>query len=106
MNCCKNSNRIGEIAIVPHSSPISQLDIFWYDTSFDENAGCHIALGAAYPQTVNNFSEQIKDDLTKLGFNICDIHEDFVIGTSDIEIIGITPDNQTITVMKNGEWII
>ena len=103
---CKNADRIGEIAIVPHSSPISQLGIFWYDTSFDENAGCHMALGYSYPQTLQGYAQKTDEELDQLGFNHCDIHEDFVIGTSDMEITGITYDNKTVTIMKNGEWNI
>jgi len=103
---CKNADRIGEIAIVPHSSPISQLDIFWYDTSFDENAGCHMALGYSYPQTLRGYTQKEDDELEQLGFNHCDIHEDFVIGTDDMEIAGITADGNAVIIMKNGEWNI
>lgn len=106
LTCRKNSNRIGEIALVPNSSPISQLGLFWYDTSFDENAGCHMAFGAAYPQTLQNYSVFTDEELDRIGFNRCDIHEDFVIDSADMEVIGITYDSQTVTVMQNGEWVI
>ena len=106
LTSCKNADRIGEIAIVPHSSPISQLGIFWYDTSFDENAGCHMALGYSYPQTLQGYTQKEDDELEQLGFNHCDIHEDFVIGTDDMEVTGITTDGNAVIIMKNGEWNI
>ena len=103
---CKNADRIGEIAIVPHSSPISQLGLLWYDTSFDENTGCHIALGNAYPQCLQNYSSKEHSTFQSIGLNYSDIHEDIVIGSSDMEITGFTADGNAVIILKNGEWNI
>ena len=106
INSCNNSDHIGEVAIVPHSCPVSQLGIFWYDTSFDENAGCHLAFGHSYPQTIKNYIQYNNEELSDIGFNHCEIHEDFVIGTEDMEITGITENSEEITIFLNGEWNI
>ena len=106
INSCAGADHIGEIAIVPHSCPLSLLGIFWYDTSFDENTGCHLALGYTYPQTIKNYTQCSEEELSDIGYNKCDIHEDFVIGTEDMEIIGITENSEKITILLNGEWNI
>lgn len=106
LESCENADRLGEIAMVPHSSPISQLDILWYDTSFDENAGCHLALGFAYPNTICNFAGKTAQQLCEKGLNQCSIHEDFVIGSNDMKITGFTFDKKEVVIFENGEWCI
>ncbi|MBR5251493.1 MAG: aminopeptidase [Oscillospiraceae bacterium] len=106
LESCENADRLGEIAIVPQSSPISQLGLLWYDTSFDENAGCHLALGFAYPDTIRDFAGKTSQQLCEKGLNQCRIHEDFVIGSSDMKITGVTFDKKEVIVFENGEWCI
>ncbi|MCL2546363.1 MAG: aminopeptidase [Oscillospiraceae bacterium] len=93
-----NADYLGEVALVPHSSPISQLNVLWYDSSFDENASCHLALGYAYPNSVKGASKGI--------LNQSSIHEDFMIGTSDMDIMGTTQAGEEIFIFKQGEWAI
>lgn len=102
----EGSSFLGEIALVPHSSPISQAGIVFYNTLFDENASCHLALGAAYPSCVEGALDKNDEELDKLGVNTSLSHVDFMFGSKDMNIIGITKDNEQIQIFKNGEWAI
>ena len=102
----ENSDYLGEVALVPHSSPISQTGILWYDTSFDENASCHLAFGYGYPQTLKGTRGKSKQEKMEMGLNQSSLHEDFMIGSEDMNIIGFTQDDKEIPVFKNGEWIL
>lgn len=94
---------LGEIALVPYDSPISNSNLIFYNTLFDENAACHLAFGRAYP-CIKGSDSLSDEELEKLGVNDSLIHVDFMIGTSDLEITGYTNDNKEITVFKNGNW--
>lgn len=100
------SNRLGEVALVPYDSPISNQNILFYNTLFDENASCHFAIGEAYSICIKGGEDMSEDELIKNGANVSDTHVDFMVGTSDLEIIGITTDNQEIQVFKNGNFCI
>jgi len=95
----------GEVALVPRSSPISEQGILYYNTLFDENASCHFAFGAAYPAFVGaeNMSE---DEKKEQGMNDSIIHEDFMVGTPDLVITGITPGGCEIPVFEDGNFVI
>lgn len=97
----KNGNYLGEVALVDTSSPISKSGILFYDTLYDENASCHLALGEAYLECVNN-----KQNFKKMGINKSETHVDFMIGTKDLNIIAETSNNEKITIMKNGKFKI
>ncbi len=96
----------GEIALVEHTSPISKMNILFYNTLFDENAACHIALGNAYPINVKNGANMTSEELQEIGSNISNVHVDFMFGTADLEVIGYTYDGKVIEVMKNGQFIL
>lgn len=98
------SNRLGEVALVPYDSPISNSKILFYNTLYDENASCHLALGKAYPTTIEGGDGANEDKLRELGANVSKEHSDFMVGTADTEIIGETHDGQMIPVFKNGNW--
>lgn len=98
--------RLGEVALIGKSSPIAQSKILFYNTLFDENASCHLALGKAYPTTIKNGGEMSKDQLKKLGANYSVEHVDFMIGTDDLTVTGITYDNKKTVLFKDGDWII
>jgi len=102
----EGSSFLGEVALVPHSSPISQSGILWYETLYDENASCHLALGKAYPTCVKDTSGKSEDELAALGLNQSLEHEDFMIGSADTDIVGITHDGQEIQIFKQGEWAL
>ncbi|WP_427339419.1 aminopeptidase [Caloranaerobacter sp. DY30410] len=95
---------LGEVALVPYDSPISKSNILFYNTLFDENASCHLAIGKAYPVCIKNGENMSKEELEKLGVNDSLVHEDFMIGTEDLEIIGITVEGKEISVFKNGNF--
>ena len=96
----ENGNYLGEVALVDINSPIHKSGLLFYETLYDENASCHLALGAAFPDCFND-----KNNLKKYGYNDSKTHVDFMIGTDDLEIIAKT-DNGDVTIMKNGEFVI
>jgi aminopeptidase len=96
---------LGEVALVPHESPISQSNILFYNTLFDENASCHLALGKAYSVCIKDSETKNKEELLQLGVNDSLIHEDFMIGTADLAITGITATGDKIPVFKNGNFV-
>lgn len=106
INFDENSGYIGEIALISYDSPISNSNILFYNTLFDENASCHMALGRAYPMNVKDGIGAPIEKLEEKGFNNSLIHVDFMFGSSDLEIIGITKDNKKIQVFKEGNFII
>lgn len=97
---------LGEIALVPASSPIRQSGLLFYNTLFDENAACHMAFGAGYPTTVKDGGDMTTEQLLALGVNDSLIHEDVMIGTEDMDITGLTAQGETVQIFKNGEWAL
>ncbi len=97
----EGSHYLGEVALVPYSSPISLLNTHFYNTLFDENASCHLAIGAAYPCIKNVKSEE---DLVKYEINQSLKHVDFMIGTQDLEIVGTTKDGREVPVFVQGNF--
>lgn len=95
---------LGEAALVPHSSPISKSGLLFYNTLFDENASCHLALGKAYPTCMENGAQMTADELRRHGVNHSIVHEDFMIGTSDLSVVGRTRSGETIPIMENGNF--
>lgn len=98
------SRRLGEVALVPFDSPISNSNILFYNTLFDENASCHIALGAAYPTTIKNGTDLSSEELVEKGANQSIVHVDFMIGTKDLNITGIKKDGTEVPIFKEGNW--
>lgn len=105
LNSDEGARSIGEIAFVPASSPINKENVLFYNTLFDENAACHIAFGAAYPDTVAGGAEMNNEQLAQKGVNISVIHEDVMIGTDDMNIKGITENGEEVQIFVNGEWV-
>ena len=99
----EGASYFGEVALVPFDSPISNSEILFLNTLFDENASCHIAFGEAYP-CITGAENMSKEELEKLGVNSSLTHVDFMIGTSDLSIIGITQDGSEIPVFINGNF--
>ena len=98
------ASRIGEVALVPHSSPISQSGTLFYNTLFDENASCHIALGQCYADTIEGGSELSPEELKQKGGNQSIIHVDWMMGSDAVDIDGITKTGDVVPVMRSGEW--
>ncbi|KMP32115.1 peptidase M29 [Bacillus cereus] len=95
---------LGEIALVPHESPISASGILYFNTLFDENASNHLAIGKAYPTCLEDGRDLENDQLETLGANISVIHEDFMIGNSEMDIDGILPDGTVEPIFRKGSW--
>ncbi len=104
LNVDENSRRLGEIALVPHDSPISNSNILFFNTLFDENASCHFALGKAYPTCLEGGTELTNEELQERGINDALIHEDFMVGSSSLEITGITADGEEVAIFRDGNW--
>lgn len=98
------SKYIGEIALVPHESPISASGLLYYNTLFDENASNHIAIGAAYPTCYEGGSELSEEEMDKVGINTSITHEDFMVGSADMDIDGIHADGTVEPVFRKGAW--
>lgn len=97
----EGSKRLGEVAFVPYDSPINKMGFIFYNTLFDENASCHLALGAGYTDVMKG-KDRSKEALVKQGLNSSALHVDFMFGTSDMECIGTTKDNKKVSIFKNG----
>ena len=100
----EGARRLGEVALVPHSSPISQSNLLFYNTLFDENAACHIALGQCYSKCFKNGDTLSKDDIIKNGGNSSMIHVDWMIGSNTINIDGLDNKCSATPVIRNVEW--
>jgi aminopeptidase len=105
INICENSNMLGEVALVPYDSPISNTKQVFLETLFDENAACHIALGDSFPECVEDGSNIDKDVLfNEYNLNKCDSHVDFMIGTKDLDVTGITKDGKKVLIFEKGNF--
>ena len=100
----ENASRLGEVALVPNSSPISQRRILFYNSLFDENASCHIALGNSYRDTIIGGEDMTQEEFEAHGGNKSLIHTDFMIGSDKMDIDGIQQDGTREPVMRAGEW--
>lgn len=100
----ENSRYLGEVALVEYDSPISKSEKVFYNTLYDENASCHLALGGAYPVCLENSENQSEEELKARGMNNSLIHEDFMIGTEDMEIVGVDLEGNETLVMKDGNF--
>ena len=98
------ARRLGEVALVPHSSPISQTGTLFYNTLYDENASCHLALGRAYAFTLEGGANLSDDEAAAAGVNHSLEHVDFMIGSGEMDIDGVTESGETEAVMRGGEW--
>lgn len=96
--------RLGEVALIPYESPISLSNVLFYETLFDENASCHLALGAAYPTCLENGGDLSRDEATAAGINDSMIHVDFMVGSKDLNIVGTQADGTQVPVFTNGNW--
>ena len=100
----EGARRLGEVALVPHSSPISQSGLLFYNTLFDENAASHIALGQCYSKCFKGGENLSKDEIIKRGGNSSMIHIDWMIGSEEINVDGMNSNGASIPIFRNGEW--
>ncbi|MDO6965505.1 aminopeptidase [Rhizobium alvei] len=100
----EGASRLGEVALVPHSSPISASGLLFYNTLFDENAACHIALGQCYSKCFVDGASLSPEQIAAQGGNSSLIHIDWMIGSGEVDIDGIHQDGRRVAVMRKGEW--
>jgi aminopeptidase len=100
----EGARRLGEVALVPHSSPISASGVLFYNTLFDENASCHIALGQCYSKCFLDGASLTPDQIKAQGGNSSLIHIDWMIGSDKVDIDGLRADGTKVPVMRKGEW--
>ena len=101
----EGASYLGEMALVPHDSPISQLNRVFYNTGIDENASCHFALGAAYPVNIEGGTKMSKEELLARGANVSLTHVDFMIGSAELDIDGVLADGTIEPVFRGGRWV-
>ena len=97
---------LGEVALIAYDSPINNTGILFYNTLFDENASCHLALGRGFNNCLENYENLSVEECEKKGVNSSMIHVDFMIGSADMSITGITAEGKRVPVFKNGNWAI
>ncbi len=100
----EGASYLGECALVPYDSPIRNAGLLFYNTLFDENAACHLALGAGFCDTVDGFERRTLDECHALGVNDSILHEDFMIGTADLDIDAETASGETVPIFRHGDW--
>jgi aminopeptidase len=100
----EGSQYLGEVALVPHESPISASNILYYNTLFDENASNHLAIGEAYPTCYEGGSALSKEQLEEKGINTSITHEDFMVGSGEMDIDGVLPDGTVEPIFRKGNW--
>ncbi|HEL9597922.1 TPA: aminopeptidase [Streptococcus suis] len=97
---------LGEVALVPDKSPISQSGVTFFNTLFDENASNHLAIGQAYAFSIEGGTEMSQEELKEAGLNRSDVHVDFMIGSNKMNIDGIREDGTRVPIFRDGEWAI
>lgn len=104
LNMDEGASYLGEVALVPQSSPIQQSNLLFYNTLFDENASCHLAIGRGFTNCIDGYEDMTEEELQKYGVNDSIEHTDFMIGCDDLNIIATTRTGQRVEIFKNGEW--
>lgn len=97
---------LGECALVPYSSPIRKSGLLFYNTLFDENAACHLALGRGFTNLLRGYESMTEQQAHEMGINDSILHEDFMIGTEDLEIRAVCEDGREVLIFENGDWAI
>jgi aminopeptidase len=95
---------LGECALVPVDSPISESGLLFYETLFDENAACHLAMGRGFADTIKDFENKSLEECRELGINDSMIHVDFMIGYEGLDIDAVTRDGRTVPIFRKGRW--
>ena len=100
----KGAGMLGEVALIPYESPISRSGVLFYNTLFDENASCHLALGCGFNECLKGFENYTDEECKARGINDSMIHVDFMIGAKDTDIVGVTADGKRVQIFKDGNW--
>lgn len=102
----EGASMLGEVALVPFDSPINQTNLLFYNTLYDENACCHLAIGRAFNECIKDYQNKTEEEIKAIDLNISMIHVDFMIGSSDLSIVAETYDGKTVQIFENGTWAI
>lgn len=100
----ETASYLGEVALIPFDSPINNTGLLFYSTLYDENASCHLALGEGFSNCIRDYDKYTPEEIKRMGINDSMIHTDFMIGTSDLSIVGTTADGKDIPIFKEGNW--
>ncbi|MBO4667650.1 MAG: aminopeptidase [Bacilli bacterium] len=104
INIDEGASRLGEVALVPFDSPVNMTGLLFFNTLYDENACCHLALGAGFDDCIDGFEKMTEEEKQAVGLNDSMIHVDFMVGSSDLEITAKTFDGKVVPIFKNGTW--
>jgi Leucyl aminopeptidase (aminopeptidase T) len=102
----EGSAMLGELALVPDDSPISNSGILYYNTLFDENAACHVALGMGFDNVITGYEDKTKEEIAAMGVNDSIMHVDFMVGSKELNITGYTKDGEAVPIFRNGNWAL
>ena len=102
----EGSRHLGEVALISYDSPISNLNLLFFNTLFDENASCHLALGRCYPENIKGGEEMSEEELMRHGGNQSMNHVDFMFGTKEMRVTGIQNDGTEVEIFRNGNFVI
>ena len=102
----EGSAMLGECALVPYMSPIRESGLMFFNTLFDENAACHLALGRGYTSNIRDYGKYTLEELRALGVNDSMVHEDFMIGSADLSVTGVTASGERIPIFTGGGWAL
>jgi aminopeptidase len=100
----ENAGYLGEVALIPFDSPINDTGILLFNTLYDENASCHLALGRGFTNCIRDYDKYSQKELHEMGINSSMIHVDFMMGSEDMDIVGIKEDGTKVQIFKNGNW--
>ena len=100
----EGAGMLGECALIPYDSPINNSGVLFYNTLFDENASCHLALGHGFNECLRGYENYTNEECKAHGINDSMIHVDFMIGSADLSIVGITKNGDRIQIFKDGNW--
>ena len=100
----EGAGKLGEVALIPYNSPISNSGVLFYNTLFDENASCHLAVGQGFNECLKGFENYTDAECKARGINDSMIHVDFMIGSKDMSIVGITKSGERVQIFKDGNW--
>lgn len=102
----EGARQLGEVALVPFNSPVNETGILFYNTLFDENACCHLAIGMGFEDTIKGFETMSQEEIKAFDLNDSIIHVDFMIGSADLSIVATTRDGKDVQIFKDGTWAI
>lgn len=102
----EGASYLGEVALVPHHSPISDSGVLFFQTLFDENASNHLAIGSSYPTCIKDGKTLTDEEREEKGLNDSVVHEDFMIGSEHMNIDGVCEDGSRVAIFRNGNWAI